>query len=67
MTVEDHRQVRGKVPHDGQLWHQVKSIDNGKVETACGETFQLNDPNVRLSEKGERPNNYSGNTMCYGC
>jgi len=65
MTVDEHRQVRGRVPHDGMMWHTVVSVEDGIVETGCGRTYRVSE--VEISEIGERPTRLSGSQICYSC
>jgi hypothetical protein len=69
MTADEHRQVFGPTPFDGFRWHQIHRLDQDAeiVETCCGDSYDLDDPEIRVSEIGERPSNLSGNSICYGC
>lgn len=65
MTVEDHAHVRLDGP-DGSRWCVVVDRDDDVVTTACGRSavwFKADD----FSPEGDCPDDFSGNTICYGC
>jgi len=68
MTVEDAEHVRSQTI-DGSRWHVVvdrHETDEDVLETACGRTVPIWKSDD-FSPEGDRPDDFSGNTICYGC